>query len=443
MRRALLVPAVPVFVVLTTWAAAWRGGAETAPPPGPASKETPPKEAPKETPAAGQAVIDATRFPSLQAAFDALPPHGGLVRLPPGRLEIFSPLVLSRSDTRVEGAGAATCIVNLNQEGKPALIVRHADLEKNPKAELWRVQLADFRICGDPEAVDAKSTKPASGDGLLAQNVNEIFLHNLSIDHCGGHGARLVNCTEDPRIAESIFTYNAQAGVQLEGCHDIVVSANQFEENQDALRCLDGFNLTMTGNNIDDHLCHGVVIENTYGSVVSGNMIEECQGTAVVLDRDCYGITLSANVLADNFGGGVDLRDAWGCAVSANTFTINAVRALVVGPASGRITVTGNNFSDSYVGEKSRRQGKPNLATGVILQGTRDVVVSGNTFSGLDEHAVAADAQCKRIFVTGNLAVAVHRKTEGKGEAFDLGGAAESVLQNNVVSPGDEPKPDQ
>ena len=57
----------------------------------------------------------------------------------------------------------------------------------------------------------------------------------------------------------------------------------------------------MTGNNLDDHLGDGVVIENTYGSVVAGNMIEECKGTAIVLDRDCYGIALSANVIAHLF----------------------------------------------------------------------------------------------------------------------------------------------
>lgn len=63
------------------------------------------------------------------------------------------------------------------------------------------------------------------------------------------------------------------------------------------------------------------MIENTYGSVVSGNMIEECDGRAIVLARDCYGITLSANVIAHN-GGGIDLVDAHGCAVSANTFVL-------------------------------------------------------------------------------------------------------------------------
>jgi parallel beta-helix repeat protein len=121
------------------------------------------------------------------------------------------------------------------------------------------------------------------------------------------------------------------------------------------------------------------------------------------MDRDCYGNTVSANVIAHNAGGGVDLRDAWGCAVSANTFTIVAVRALVVGPHSGRITITGNNFSDSYIGAETRREGQPNLATGVLLNGTCDVVVSGNVFSGLTGEAITADSACQRLLLVNNL----------------------------------------
>ncbi len=191
---------------------------------------------------------------------------------------------------------------------------------------------------------------PESGHGIEAVEVNEIFIHGVTVTDHGGDGIRLDHCYEDPRICDSLVTYNDAVGVRLLGCHDIVVSATQFEENQDALVCSDGFNLCMTGNNLDDHLRHGVVIENTYGSVVSGNMIEECTGTAIILDRDCYGTTLCANVIAHN-GQGIDLIDAHGCAVSANTFTIMHERALRIGPGSGRITVTGNNFSDSYLGD--------------------------------------------------------------------------------------------
>jgi parallel beta-helix repeat protein len=380
------------------------------------------------------AVIDASKYPSLQAAFDAVPMTGGLVRLPPGDFRLSEPLVLERPETRIEGAGAATRLVNCNGEGKPALIVRPPDLAANPKAFVWRVQLADFRICGDPDAIDAKSTQPTSGDGLLAQRVNEIYIEGLSVDHNGGHGINLVDCLEDARVCDSIMTYNRQAGLNILGAHDIVLSANQFEENHDAVLCIKVCNLTMNGNNLDDHLRHGVVIETTYGSVLSGNMIEECQGTAVVLDRDCHGITISANVIAHNFGGGVDLRDAWGCTVSANTFTVDEVRAVVVGPDSGRITITGNNFSDRYIGDGKYRSNSDDPAAGIHLAGTEDVAISGNVFAGLNRQAIEADAACRRITITGNVMTDLNRKTKEKRPALDLRGAQETIVENNSVA---------
>ncbi|MCH7917133.1 MAG: right-handed parallel beta-helix repeat-containing protein [Planctomycetes bacterium] len=161
----------------------------------------------------------------------------------------------------------------------------------------------------------------------------------------------------------------------------------------------------MTGNNLDDHLGDGVVIENTYGSVVAGNMIEECKGTAIVLDRDCYGIALSANVIAHEESGGIDLRGAHGCTVSANVFTIVKQRALVIGPNSGRITVTGNNFSNSFIGQgQVKRRADDLAAAGILLQGTQDIAVTGNLFSGLSTEAVVVgDKESERILVSDNV----------------------------------------
>jgi len=376
-----------------------------------------PAEAPQ-----GAAVIDASKYTSLQAALDAVPPGGGLVRLPPGRFELAGPLVLTRGDTRIEGCGAATHLVNRNEEGRPALVLRPADRQAKPNARIWRVQVADLRISGNPK----------SGDGLLAEGVNEIYLHGLSVDHNGGHGVNLVDCYEDPRVCDSILTYNGQAGLNVLRGHDIVVNGNQFEENHDAVRCIDSFNLCMNGNNLDDHLGHGVVIENTYGSVLSGNMIEECRGTAVVMDRDCYGNTVSANVLAHNAGGGVDLRDAWGCAVSANTFTMSRGIGVRVGPASGRITISANNFSNAHIGGKTKRD---DPATGVILDGAADVAVCGNVFTGLQGQAVEVRGECRRLAVTGNVMSELHLAARKEGTPvpplkLDAPG---SVVADNVV----------
>lgn len=340
--------------------------------------------------------IDAAKFPSLQAAFDAVPRSGGLVQLPAGTFEITEPLRIHTEDTCIQGAGTATHIKNLNTDGQPAFLVSHLECEDaktDRKHQLWRIRLTNFRVTGNEK----------SGAGIEARQINEILVDSVTVSENGGDGIFLNYCYEDPRIATCLLTYNKQVGVKLHGCHDIVVASCQFEENQDALHCFDGFNLCMTGCCVDDHLGNGVIIENTYGSVVSGNMIEECNATAIILDRDCYGITLSANVIAHN-GGGIDLRDAHGCAVSANTFTILKTNALRIGPDSGRITVGGNNFSNSYIGEDKVRRGTEDLAAaGLVLEATRDVSISGNVFSGLTTKALTLVGESSGIVFANNV----------------------------------------
>jgi hypothetical protein len=338
--------------------------------------------------------IEAGDYPSLQAAIDALSDEGGVVRIPPGVFEIYEPLVISKQDVQIEGAGTATHIKNMNTEGLPAMILQHPDRGDTRESELWRIHLLNFRITGNDK----------SGHGIEARRINEIFVQGVTVSYHGGDGIKLYYCYEDPRIANSLITYNKGTGLNLIGCHDIVVSANQFEENQDALHCLEGFNLCMTGNNLDDHLGNGVLIEDTYGSVLSGNMIEECAGVAIILDRDCYGITISANVIAHNVSGGVDLRDAHGCTVSANTFTIMGKDALHIGPESGRITVAGNNFSDSFIGMDQTKRVEDLNAGGMVLEGTSDICVVGNLFSSVRPKAIEARGQAsERVNVSGNV----------------------------------------
>lgn len=365
--------------------------------------------------------INAGDFNTLQEAFDAVPANGGLVKIPPGEYSIVQPLRITKEDIRIEGSGTSTHIINKNKYGEAAIVLEPEDYDQDNSKRVWRVQLADLRISGNE----------SSGTGLLAKGVNEIYLHGLSIDHNGKHGIELVDCYEDPRVSDCILTYNKQAGLHILRGHDIVVNANQFEENLDAVQCIDSFNLCMNGNNLDDHLRHGVVIENTYGSVVSGNMIEECAGAAVILDRDCYGNTVSSNVIAHN-GIGVDLRDAWGCAVSANTFTIMMGHSVVIGSESGRITLTGNNFSNSYIGGNIRReQNAKELGGGVVLDNTEDVTITGNIFTGLFEQALQTRGECERIVVLGNVFSDTSNQQKHGTDHMDMD-EDENLIENNI-----------
>ncbi|MBL9090264.1 MAG: right-handed parallel beta-helix repeat-containing protein [Planctomycetaceae bacterium] len=345
-----------------------------------------------------KAVIEAAGYPTLQAALDAVPPEGGVVRLPPGTFEITEPLLLLRGETLLEGCGAATHIVNKNVEGKSALVIRHPDFpaKKDGNSRNWRVQVSNLRITGNEK----------SGHGIEANYVQEIFLQGVTSSYHGGHGIYLDFCYEDPRVSDCLMTYNKQSGLEIVGCHDIVVCGNHFEENLDALRCIDGYNLCMSGNNVDDHLRHGVVIENTYGSVVSGNMIEECQDTGIILDRDCYGITLSANVIAHEMKCGIDLRDAHGCAVTGNSFPLVHHRAVVVGKESGRIPIVGNAFGDSYIGTaQTKRPVLDDPAGGLVIEGGKDVTAVANTFTGLSTPALQQPTEGENVVFELNIDV--------------------------------------
>ncbi len=262
----------------------------------------------------------------------------------------------------------------------------------------------------------------------------------MSVDHHGGNGISLIDCYEDPRVTNSILTYNKHVGLFIDAGHDIVVNANHFEENTDAVHCIDAFNLCMNGNNLDDHLRHGVVIENTYGSVLSGNMIEECNGTAIILDRDCYGITLSANVIAHDMGGGIDLKDAHGCAVSANTFVLLHDFGVRIGKQSGRITVSANNFSNSHIGEGKEKRPlehekaiQKDIGHGVVLIDTSHNTITGNTFSGLDGPAVHATGVCDKIMITGNVVTDVNRRMKDASGAFHISKESTVTVGENLT----------
>lgn len=354
------------------------------------------------------AIIDAGDFATLQEAADAVPKTGGVLRIGPGTYELSLPLRISTGDTRIEGSGTATHLVNKNTDGKPGILIEHPDFANKSvpsKDRLWRVNIANLRVTGNK----------SSGAGIEARYIEEISVQGVTCSYNGGDGLRLHFCYEDPRVNNSLFTYNKKSGLSIEGCHDIIVCANQFEENQDGVTCIDSFNLAMSGNNLDDHLGNGVVIENTYGSVVASNMIEECQGWGIVIDRDCYGITMSANVIAHEFTGGIDLRDAHGCAISANTFTIVKKVGIAVRSKSGSITISANNFSDSWIGNDddngalrkrnntpSKTEQNPNAAAGVLLEGCKAIVISGNLFSGLVGEAVVQKGDCQKVLIDSN-----------------------------------------
>ena len=110
-----------------------------------------------------------------------------------------------------------------------------------------------------------------------------------------------------------------------------------------------------------------------------------------------------------------------GGGVSANTFVLLKMppkakdgtqppqldtRCLRIAKDSSRITVTGNNFCDSYIGEGAiKRKLNDQLAGGIALEGTRDVTITGNTFSSLPKAVELREPKSQQVLFTSNVLV--------------------------------------
>jgi parallel beta-helix repeat protein len=372
----------------------------------------------------GAGLIDAAAYESLEAAFAALPAGGGVITIPPGRYEITESLRIRAGDVMVRGAGTCTHIVNKNEGGQPAIDVQAPEGVKS----IWRVQLCDLRVTGNPK----------SGPGIYAKSVDELLISQVAAEHNGTHGIFLDSCYEDPRISDCLINYNKQTGLRLVGCHDIVVSANQFEENNNAVECINGYNLCMTGNNLDDHLGNGVVIENTYGSLVSANMIEECAGHAVVLARECYGDTVSANTLAHCKGEGVHVDNVRDITISANNIVLMAQPGVRAVNGAGELTITGNTFC-RYPFDPSKRH-KVDPAFGIVLESAQDVTITGNTFTRLHQSAVTTRGKDnKRIIVVGNSILNPSQEKPREFPALLFENLSDSIISGNIVADTQSP----
>ncbi len=345
-------------------------------------------------------IIKADDFKTLQAAIDALPQTGGLLELSARTYEISTPLIVRTGDVLIRGKGTASHIKNINTNGKPALILGSGKqhLKRKGKQEsLWRIQLSDFRITGNEK----------SGHGIQADFINEIYVDGLTVSYHGGHGLLLNFCYEDARVNDALFTYNKKAGIFAEGCHDTIISATHFEENFDAVIFIDGFNLTATGNNIDDHLHHGIIVKNSMGNTISSNMIEECEGIGILLEENTYATTIGSNIFTSDKKGGVVLHDVHGSTITGNTFTIQPVNAVAIDAKCRAITITGNTFANRNVGETEFKGLLiDNVASGIVLENTMLHTITGNTFSNLNRKAIELVGEpSQRILFSNNMLI--------------------------------------
>jgi parallel beta-helix repeat protein len=359
--------------------------------------------------------INAGDNTTIQMAVDALPPEGGTVHLPAGIYKISEPIIVKKSDVSLIGEGTATILLNTSEDGKNTI-----ELIGTEEEPIWRVKVSDMHLKGNEKC----------GNAIYAYWINEISLSDMWIDHHGKSGIYLDYCYENPRIYDNNIAYNKEMGVLLDGCHDIVVSANQMEENGIGIYGKGLYNATVTGNNIDDHIKNCIYFINTLGSIITANMLENCLGKSVILDEKCNGIVVTGNTF--RMPGVLSVLKTKGVVIAGNAFDSSESTALEV-EDSELITVSGNIFSGSGEGV--------NRIYGMVMDNVNDVSISGNTLvKPLEGGIYILGDTSAYINITGNTIKNPSYENPDMYSGILIHNTSHSIISNNIVIDDGEAK---
>lgn len=361
-------------------------------------------------------VVNAGDYPTIQDAVNALPEEGGTVFIPARTYKIFEPIVITKSDVTLMGAGAGTLLLNINEEGKNTIEIlgeKHAEADTRKGKGIWHVQVCNMHLKGNEKC----------GNGIYAYYVNEISLREMWIDYHGKSGIHLYYCYENPRIADNNIAYNKEKGVYIEGCHDIVISANEMEENGTGVFIKDIFNATITGNNIDDHIDYCIHFVNAAGSIITGNMLENCNKLCVLLDENCDGTVLTGNTFRQP--GDIRIIKNHGVTITGNAFDMTKTTALEI-EESNLITVSGNIFTN---GPQEKYK-----VYGIIMKNVNDVSISGNTIVKPEKGGIyLLGDENKYVNITGNTIKNPSIESPGEFSGIFLQNTWNSVISHNIV----------
>jgi hypothetical protein len=297
---------------------------------------------------------------SIQAALDALPPEGGVVRLGEGQFPISAPVLISKSNVALRGTG----MDKTSLDGRSAAfdkIVVHDTLNSNAyQVELANITIADLHLVGGNRRgegngiffIHARDSQVFSVDiekvdkGVMLKNVYNTEVAYSHVHHCGW------SCVEH-MMAQKIWVHHNTLNDATE-----VLEFNRLNKqdqqrypNSDGLveynsiyngvcHCIYLYsassNITVRNNEIwkGRDACIGIVESSNHK--IHGNVIREAYGDPAMKRGDGIGFGLSSsgveirnNAIFGNNGCGIGFRDfhlpatTRGCRVISNTICGN------------------------------------------------------------------------------------------------------------------------
>jgi len=161
----------------------------------------------------------------IQRALDALPQNGGEVVLPAGRIEVHQPVILSRDNQTLRGAGAATILHLADNANCPVVLL--GEPLNDPSQTIRHLKVTGFFIDGN-RAHQQRELWQLAGEGseirnngVTVQDVSDSTVENVTCARCRSGG--LVTTRNVRRLAVRNLTafdneFDGLACYQTEDC---------------------------------------------------------------------------------------------------------------------------------------------------------------------------------------------------------------------------------
>ena len=191
----------------------------------------------------------------IQQALDALPDGGGEVVLPAGRIEVRQPVVLSRDNQTLQGAGAATILHLADNANCPVIIL--GEPLNDPSQTIRHLKVAGFFIDGNrihQQRELWRLTGEGSeirNNGITVQGVSDSAVENVTCARCRSGG--LVTTR----------------GVRRLTVRNLAAFDNEF----DGLACYQTEDCLFTGLNLHDNPGAGISLDLDFNGNVISNAV--------------------------------------------------------------------------------------------------------------------------------------------------------------------------
>jgi len=191
----------------------------------------------------------------IQRALDALPESGGEVVLPASRIEVHQPIILSRDNETLRGAGAATILHLADNANCPVIIL--GEPVDYPTQTIRHLKVAGFFIDGN-RAHQQRELWQLQGEGseirnngVTVQNVTDSTVENVTTARCRSGG--LVTTRDVRRLT--------------------VRNLTAFDNEFDGLACYQTADSLFTGLYLHDNPGAGISLDLDFNNNVISNAV--------------------------------------------------------------------------------------------------------------------------------------------------------------------------